>query len=388
MLSLNDCQLDPSLWQDMASCKLRTTHWIDCMILETAFLSVKPGQEAEFEVAIKMAKPLIAASNGFQGMEVRANLDVAGQYLLLVWWDSVEDHEIGFRQSELYGRWKELLHHFYDPFPKVEHFGENVTQGNTAIYEQIGVSYNQTRVPDPRIADRLIELMAPRDDARILDIACGTANYTGLLAGRGLDMTGLDLSATMLKNARANNPGLDLVRGSVDAMPLPDGGFDNVMCTLAIHHFPDIGTAFAEVARVLRGDRFVVFSATPEQTAGYWLAHYFPDAIRRAVEQMPATEVIERALKEAGFNHIEIENWEVPENLTDQFAYAGKNNPALYFEEGVLEGISVFANLGHPDELEAGLKALRQDLDSGEWQNIRAQYDHDLGDYCFFIARK
>ncbi|MGY0037408.1 antibiotic biosynthesis monooxygenase family protein [Pedobacter sp. NJ-S-72] len=44
------------------------------------------------------------------------------QYLLLVRWETLEDHTIGFRGSDEYLKWKELLHHFYDPFPKVEHY--------------------------------------------------------------------------------------------------------------------------------------------------------------------------------------------------------------------------------------------------------------------------
>jgi ubiquinone/menaquinone biosynthesis C-methylase UbiE/heme-degrading monooxygenase HmoA len=358
------------------------------MILEAAVLSVKPGQEAGFETAMKMAKPLIAASDGFRDMEVRANLNVPGQYILLVWWDSVDAHEKDFRGSERYGRWKELLHHFYDPFPTVEHFSESITPGKTAIYDKIGIGYDNTRAPDPRIADQLIDLMAPGDDARILDIACGTANYTGLLARRGLDMTGLDLSETMLQAAQSKNPDLPLVQGSVDAMPLPDNSFDNVMCTLAIHHFPDLGKAFAEVARVLRGDRFVCFTATGEQTAGYWLAHYFPDAVKRASEVDPSVEAIEEALKEAGFRKFEFVNWDVPENLKDLFAYSGKDNPELYFTKGIMDGISLFSNLGHEDEMASGLKALRADIDSGHWHDIRKQYDNDQGDYCFVVAKK
>ena len=94
------------------------------MILETAFLNVRPGQEAAFEKALRIARPLIAASAGFRGIEVRRGIESQSRYLLLVRWDTVEDHEIGFRQSERYQQWRRLLHHFYDPFPAVEHYGE------------------------------------------------------------------------------------------------------------------------------------------------------------------------------------------------------------------------------------------------------------------------
>jgi len=93
------------------------------MILESALLDVKPGEEAAFEAAIKEARPLIAATPGFRSIAVRRCLETPNRYLLLVEWEKLEDHTIGFRQSARYEQWRELLHHFYDPFPRVEHFG-------------------------------------------------------------------------------------------------------------------------------------------------------------------------------------------------------------------------------------------------------------------------
>lgn len=93
------------------------------MILETAILDVKAGQASAFEAAMTAARPLIAASPGFRGIEVRPCLERAGRYLLLVWWERLEDHTEGFRGSAHYQEWKALLHDFYDPFPTVEHYG-------------------------------------------------------------------------------------------------------------------------------------------------------------------------------------------------------------------------------------------------------------------------
>jgi heme-degrading monooxygenase HmoA len=94
------------------------------MILEAAILNVKAGQERAFESAMAEARPLIAASPGFRGIEVRPCLEHAGRYLLLVRWDRLQDHTEGFRRSDRYGQWRALLHHFYEPFPTVEHYGE------------------------------------------------------------------------------------------------------------------------------------------------------------------------------------------------------------------------------------------------------------------------
>jgi heme-degrading monooxygenase HmoA len=94
------------------------------VILEVAILNVRPGEEANFEHALQSATPLIAASKGFHGIEVRPCVESTNRYLLLVRWNTVEDHEIDFRQSERYAQWRKLLHHFYDPFPTVEHYRE------------------------------------------------------------------------------------------------------------------------------------------------------------------------------------------------------------------------------------------------------------------------
>ena len=99
------------------------------MILESAILNVRPGQEAAFEAALREARPLIAATPGFRAIAVRRCIETPNRYLLLVDWETLEDHTVGFRQSERYQKWRDLLHHFYDPFPVVEHFAEGVDLG-------------------------------------------------------------------------------------------------------------------------------------------------------------------------------------------------------------------------------------------------------------------
>ena len=99
------------------------------MILEHALLQVKPGLETEFETAMREALPLIKATPGFIRLEVRPCLEVKEKYLLLVEWETLEAHTQGFRGSERYGEWKRLLHHFYEPFPLVDHYGEPVASG-------------------------------------------------------------------------------------------------------------------------------------------------------------------------------------------------------------------------------------------------------------------
>jgi heme-degrading monooxygenase HmoA len=92
------------------------------MILEIAILNIRPGQSEEFEAAFAQAQSIIASMPGYLGHELQRCLDEADKYALLVRWRSVEDHEIGFRKSPEYQTWRKLLHHFYDPFPLVQHY--------------------------------------------------------------------------------------------------------------------------------------------------------------------------------------------------------------------------------------------------------------------------
>ncbi len=92
------------------------------MILEVAILNVKPSMSAAFESAFKEASSIIASMPGYLSHELQKCLEVSDRYLLLVRWETLEAHTLGFRQSPEYQAWKQLLHHFYEPFPVVEHY--------------------------------------------------------------------------------------------------------------------------------------------------------------------------------------------------------------------------------------------------------------------------
>ena len=94
------------------------------MVLELAILNVIQGREADFERAFREARSIIASTSGFVSLDLQKCLEQPNRYVLLVQWAKLEDHTVGFRQSPEYQRWKALLHHFYDPFPQVEHYAK------------------------------------------------------------------------------------------------------------------------------------------------------------------------------------------------------------------------------------------------------------------------
>jgi heme-degrading monooxygenase HmoA len=101
------------------------------MILEVAILEIKPTLTAEFETVFPEASSIIAAMPGYISHELQRCLETENRYILLVRWEKLEDHTIGFRRSVQYQKWASLLHHFYDPFPSVEHY-ETLIDNNLA----------------------------------------------------------------------------------------------------------------------------------------------------------------------------------------------------------------------------------------------------------------
>jgi heme-degrading monooxygenase HmoA len=92
------------------------------VVLEHAILDVKHGEEGRFEAAFQRAQTIITAMPGFRALRLERCIESPSRYLLLVEWERLEDHTEGFRGSVAYQEWRRLLHHFYEPFPVVEHY--------------------------------------------------------------------------------------------------------------------------------------------------------------------------------------------------------------------------------------------------------------------------
>lgn len=92
------------------------------MILEVAVLDVIPGREPQFEENFSIARDIISRMKGYAGHELQRCIEQPNRYILLVNWQTLEDHTVGFRESADYQEWKKLLHEFYDPFPVVQHY--------------------------------------------------------------------------------------------------------------------------------------------------------------------------------------------------------------------------------------------------------------------------
>ncbi len=92
------------------------------MVLEVAVLDVNHGQSQDFEAAFGQAQTILSSTKGYISHQLQKCLEKPNRYILLVNWQTRQDHTQGFRGSAAYQEWRRLLHHFYDPFPEVEHY--------------------------------------------------------------------------------------------------------------------------------------------------------------------------------------------------------------------------------------------------------------------------
>jgi SAM-dependent methyltransferase len=256
-----------------------------------------------------------------------------------------------------------------------------------ALYDKIGTGYDTTRKADSYITSRLLFHIQPETGRRYLDLACGSGNYTIALKISGLDICGIDISDKMLRLAQQKDPSIGWILGDVEAMPFPDTSLTGAFCVLAIHHLINLQKVFNELFRVVT-DRIVIFTSTAEQMEYYWLNEYFPEAMKKSIEQMPSNKTIEGALRKAGFSQILWDPYEIKDNLQDFILYIGKHRPEMYLDPKTRQGSSTFSSLADPEEVKRGCDLLKADIRSGRIIKITEAYHTNIGDYVFVIASK
>jgi len=93
------------------------------MILEIADIRIQPGQQAAFDAAIRHGIESVASkAAGFRGFEVRKGIESPERYILMIHWETLEDHTVGFREGPLFAQWRAIVGPFFAAPPVVEHF--------------------------------------------------------------------------------------------------------------------------------------------------------------------------------------------------------------------------------------------------------------------------
>jgi ubiquinone/menaquinone biosynthesis C-methylase UbiE len=162
-----------------------------------------------------------------------------------------------------------------------------------------------------RRLDVLLERFLPRQGGglSLLDVGCGTGYHMASLRERGFKVAGIDGSEEMLEHARTNNPGAEIRKADVEAIPFPDASFDFVVCIEVLRYLPESVACIQEMARVLKPGGVCLATATPVLNLnGYWLVNRIANAVRvsdlvRLKQFFTTSSKLRRELKEAGFQN-------------------------------------------------------------------------------------
>ncbi len=256
-------------------------------------------------------------------------------------------------------------------------------------YDAIGVGYDQNRNADPYLASKILEFLQPAEGEDLLDVGCGSGNYTLSLAVKGINIVGIDPSVVMLNKAREKDPNIRWLVGKAEKIPLGSNEIDATICTMTLHHWTDLNSGLEEIYRVMKPNgRLVILTSTSEQMHTYWLNHYFPAMMSAASSRMPSKTTLLSALQASGFYVQKIEKYFVHDDLQDLFLYSGKNYPERYFNPQFRSSISSFNDDATENMINWGLQKLKEDLANNKFEEIKELYDNSLGDYLFIVSTK
>lgn len=257
-------------------------------------------------------------------------------------------------------------------------------QGLSLDFADIALGYDRSRRAEPAIVMALSAALRHQHARRVLEIGAGTGNYLCALAERGFRTIGLERSASMLERGRAKARA-HWIRADALVLPLRDRSVDSAVAVNVVHHLVDVEATFRELRRVVeRG--VVVQAVVRENLESLWYRHYFPeiDSVLLPLH-LPLGRVIITLLR-AGFERVTSTPifYSGSHDLTFESA---RRQPALLFEQSFREATSGFRRLSRSG-IEAGLRALKRDMKSGELARIVAPYDADhstIGD-CVILC--
>lgn len=256
------------------------------------------------------------------------------------------------------------------------------------LYNAIGKNYNQTRQPDPRIVNELVERLNLPRGSTIADVGAGTGNYSLAIAQKGYRVIAIEPSVVMQNQAR-EHPNLSWIESKAEQIPLADRAVDGVIVMLALHHFRNLEQGVKEISRIARAGKLVIFAFEQDCIADFWLTDYFPYFIRDTKATFPSTKKIAQLIEQTVNREVTIKPFLLPGDLKDLFAASGWCRPEIYLDSQVRRGISSFAKMPER-ELEAGLEKLSLDLSNGHWQEqygcSMSQDNYDAGYRIIFTS--
>ena len=199
-------------------------------------------------------------------------------------------------------------------------------------YDTIGKKYSATRAADPRITERLIDLLALEIGSPIIDIGAGTGNYSWALADHGFHVYAVEPSRSMRDQAKPHDR-LNWIAAIAESLPIPDAQFKGAVMTLALHHLEDWQQGIREALRVIGLGPLVIFAFDTNHKTAFWLVDYFPQFFDINGDRSPSFDELTHFAKDTlgiTFTHLQ---FPLPKDLIDHFFSADWSHPENYLQE-------------------------------------------------------
>lgn len=238
-----------------------------------------------------------------------------------------------------------------------------------AVYDRIGPGYSDVRRPDPRLAAKIAEALG---DARtVLNVGAGTGSYEPF----DRQVVAVEPSTEMI--AQRPPDSAPVVQAEAESLPFEADSFDAALAILTVHHWKDLSAGLAELRRVAR-DRIVLVTVDPEVLREFWMNRdYWPEMSELESRRMPSMDELE-----ADLPALTAVPMPVPRDCSDGFASAYWGRPEAILDPAVRQASSNWHGVP-PETVGRGLRQLRMDLKSGEWDrrygHLRTQDRLDVG---------
>ena len=255
------------------------------------------------------------------------------------------------------------------------------------LFNKIGETFNKTREADERIISELIRLLNLREGSNLADIGAGTGNYSLPLAAAGYIIKALEPSYTMVSNSK-QHLNIDWIVGCSESIPIKNNSVDGIVSILALPHVSDIECSFKEMARILSHGPIIIFTFDPEIGKKTWMYQYFP-FFWDHFSTFPTVKETATILNACTKLTSQVIPFDLPSDLTDNFAAAAWKKPELYLDQDYRSNISSF-RMTDPGIVDNSVKQLSSDLECGRWEELYGEVLHfdkyDAG-YFFILAK-